>query len=524
MRHKPANWKIADLVDLEFFLVQDSKVEPKALANRDRELYRTQIEKPTERQKRHKRPELLRRWLELRREEFRVNQEVPLPGELINSTITIFRWMLFLFGGVFGISLAGGVLGYSGNQPINLIVAFILLVVLPFFLTIVFGVLLPAWRFGSRGNNTGYLGSWLINALLGRLSGWIHSLPVKHYKGQEQQIVVARIWGNLRGRGGLYAGVMNWLTYSALQLFGVGFSLGILVTTVLSGWFSDLAFSWQTTTKLSAAEVYVLVRGIATPWASFVDPSLSHPTLEQVVGSRVYLKEGLENLANADLQAWWPFLVWAIAFYVVLPRLALLGIGLLGNSLASRRLSFNDARCEALFRRMQQAQIQTGQEDKSIKEEDILPQAPQEDAPLRIDRLRVLIPAELLARPGAEHAKTEIQREFNATGIEVDYVSFDGIGDAEVFSSLSGDAVEKAVLLILEGWQPCINETLEYLKSLRRVMGYERLLVVGLVGREGEQKWATPAADQDFNIWRSRLDALADPYLLVHNWGKTTDD
>jgi hypothetical protein len=103
-------------------------------------------------------------------------------------------------------------------------------------------------------------------------------------------------------------------------------------------------------------------------------------------------------------------------------------------------------------------------------------------------------------------------------------VSLDGIGDAGVFNSLSGDADETAVLLILEGWQPCINATLDYLKSLRRIMGYERLLVVGLVGREGEQSWATPAADQDFNIWRSRLDALGDPYLLVHNWGKTTHD
>lgn len=91
--------------------------------------------------------------------------------------------------------------------------------------------------------------------------------------------------------------------------------------------------------------------------------------------------------------------------------------------------------------------------------------------------------------------------------------------DAGLLPPLIGDSNQAAVLLVLEGWQPCITATLEYIKALRRLLGKDRLLVVALVGREDSERWRAPTSELEFAVWRSRLAALGDPWLRVHNWG-----
>jgi hypothetical protein len=257
---------------------------------------------------------------------------------------------------------------------------------------------------------------------------------------------------------------------------------------------------------------------MARPWAALAEPPLSHPTFEQVAGSRVYLKEGLQHLSSADLQSWWYFLLWAILIYTVLPRLLLLGAALFGGRHARRRLSFHDVRCEALIRRMQQPQIRIGKDDRIFEDEHapelILPDEIRQD----MTRLRALVPEELLAGAAAEHWQREIQREFNASVEAIAPVKLDEEEDAGLLRPLSGESDQAAVLLVLEGWQPCITATLEYLKALRRLLGKDRLLVVALVGREDSERWREPTPELEFAVWRSRLAALGDPWLRVHNW------
>lgn len=501
------DWDIADLVDLEYFLAEDEALDETELARRDREFYRSQVALGSATSRRT----LLRVWLETRRDETRAIETALLPGEVTATVFRLLPLLLLTLGALLGCGLAWGVLSYSGTRPINLFAALILLVALPFFSALLSAVL-PWLRMLRRNSNAASVRGLLAGELPARLSRRLYGIAGG--VSASNQSALARSWGILRGRGGLYTSVMGWHAFSLMQIAALGFSLAILFTVLLRGWIADLAFSWQTTAQVSAEQVHHLVSLLARPWSLLVDPSLAHPTLEQVAGSRVFLKEGLQQLSSADLQSWWYFLLWAILFYAVLPRLLLLGTALVGSRRAWKRLSFADARIESLLRRMQYARLHIGKESESREEENRAEGLLPNDVREGMERLQVLVPQEL-----SNHALAhqEIQREFKASIDVFAQVKLDEDEDAEVLHSLAQNTDPGTVLIVLEGWQPCITATLEYLKALRRTLGKQRLLVVGLIGRQHPRGWQ-PTPEHEFHIWRQRLAALGDPALLVHNW------
>lgn len=503
------DWDLAALADLEYFLGRDAEADEEDLAVRDRELYRGRLEllPPLPRRV------LLRRWLELRRDAAQARGEGGLPGTAVAALVRLLP--LLLFGGalVSGAGLAWGVLSYAGARPINLFVALLLLVLLPFLLALA-SALLPLARRLTGGDFSGPVVTALTGALFTRLGRFLTG------GGSRRG---ASVWGSLRARGSLHAGIMSRLIFAWMQLAGLGFALGLWLTVLLRGWVADLAFSWQTTAQVSAEQVYRLVMWIAWPWSALAETPRSHPTLEQVEGSRVFLKEGLEHLANADLQAWWYFLLWAILVYAFLPRLLLLAVALFGSARAKGRLAFTDARCEALLRRMRQGQMRIGKENAPSGGTPPLANYSDMTPEPELLRLRVLIPEELLAEGRAEawHAALAEQFSGEVTGIEA--VRLDEVEDAAVLAALAAEPTEISPVLVLEGWQPCITATLEYLKALRRALGKERLLTLVLVGRDGGEGARMPTPAQEFAIWRGRLATLGDGALLVRNWRSAHD-
>jgi len=501
------DWDLAALADLEYFLGRDAEADEEDLAVRDRELYRGRLEQSPP----LSRPVLLRRWLELRREAAQARGEGGLPGEAV-AALTRFI-PLILFGGalVSGAGLAWGVLSYGGERPINLFVALLLLVLLPF-LPALASAFLPLARRLTGGDLSGPVVTALTGVLFARLGRFLTG------KGRG-----ASVWGSLRARGSLHAGILGRLIFAWMQLAGLGFALGLWLTVLLRGWVADLAFSWQTTAQVSAEQVYRLATWIAWPWSALAAPPRSHPTLAQVEGSRVFLKEGLEHLANADLQAWWYFLLWAILVYALIPRLLLLAVALFGSARAKGRLAFTDARCEALLRRMRQGRMRIGRENAPAGGSAPLADYAEATPEPEMLRLRALIPAELLAEGRAEAWRAALAEQFSGEVTGIESVRLDEEEDAAVLAALAAEPTEISPVLVLEGWQPCITATLEYLKALRRALGRERLLTLVLVGRDGDNGSRTPTPAQDFDIWRGRLATLGDGALLVRNWRSAHD-
>lgn len=72
-----------------------------------------------------------------------------------------------------------------------------------------------------------------------------------------------------------------------------------------------------------------------------------------------------------------------------------------------------------------------------------------------------------------------------------------------------------AVLLILSAWQPPIDEKLELLRHLRRILPEHGRIILLLIGKPRPDSILTPPKPTDYDIWKQRALALGDPWLEI---------
>ncbi|MEZ4566988.1 MAG: DUF2868 domain-containing protein [Desulfobacterales bacterium] len=109
---------------------------------------------------------------------------------------------------------------------------------------------------------------------------------------------------------------------------------------------------------------------ISLPWSWAPSP---HPTLEQIAGSQMILKDGIFHLSTPNLVSWWPFLSFAVFFYGLLPRLMLLAAGILCQTIAATRVAFSTADGDRLLRRMRTPRVRTAGEKQTLPRPDPAP-------------------------------------------------------------------------------------------------------------------------------------------------------
>jgi hypothetical protein len=165
---------------------------------------------------------------------------------------------------------------------------------------------------------------------------------------------------SLLGRTGtIYGSVFFWPVFLLAQVFGIFYNAGILITLFIKVAITDLAFGWQTTLQMAPSAVYRFVEMVAWPWSWLFSPPVAHPTIKQVAGSQMVLKDGIIHLATGDLVAWWPFIFLAVLFYGLVPRLILAGTGFLMKRRSLALIDFSHGACDRLVLRMQTRHLDT---------------------------------------------------------------------------------------------------------------------------------------------------------------------
>jgi hypothetical protein len=143
------------------------------------------------------------------------------------------------------------------------------------------------------------------------------------------------------------------------QLFGIGFNVGAILATISLEWFTDLAFGWGSALNVQPGTIHGLAHIIALPWSWLFGEGIGVPTLEQVEGTRISLKDPLFILNAEHLRSWRWFLVLAVFTYGLLPRLVMLGLSALTERRTLARLPFTHQRTQALYARMITPQLET---------------------------------------------------------------------------------------------------------------------------------------------------------------------
>lgn len=380
-----SRWTVPDLIDFDYYIDADDQTmrerpaERAGLSERDRRLYleriRGKLPESTQEHSPGHRSAALRLWLDQRRGSEDPALRRLLPGASFARGQRLVSVGLGVFGCVLGASIASTLLHYDGEHPVNVSWYLFVLVLLQILLA---ATTMAAWALRrsqplKAAMEDLSLLSHLIRPLLLRVAGWVQRQRLAHATSEVRDQAKAKA-GLLQSHYALYGPASYLPVLIAAQIFGICFNLGAISTTVALEWFSDLAFGWGSALDVQPQTIHDLARFIALPWSWAFGEGLGYPTLEQIAGSRISLKDALSTLDAEDLRAWRWFLVLSVITYGLLPRLLLLGLSMLTQARTLAALPFTHQRTQALYARLVTPNLETAVAGSGIGPEMPIPQ------------------------------------------------------------------------------------------------------------------------------------------------------
>lgn len=510
-------WRHQDIIDLEFLIDQDRETTPEKLHRRDRQLYLEQIQPQLEGDQPHTPANLMNLWLQARRSQ-QPPADIPSPGQITEDARKVLQFLLAVLGGGLGLAAGYAFFSYSGTMPVN---------VLHFLLCFVFSQLLLLALLGIgtiyRALRARPSSPSLLLDLLGRLSIQIvlrlRRQLINRMTAETHQAFTATL-GRLRMVWTSHATLFFWPFFIGGQLFGVCFNLGLLLATFTKIAVSDIAFGWQSTLQFGPSALLSAVRWLALPWSWLLPEQIAYPSLAEIEGSRIVLKEGIYHLATTDLVSWWPFLLLAVLVYGLFSRLILLLYGALRQHRSLAILRFDRPSHRQILRRMQTPLVTSQAEAESppaASPAETQPREEKEPQPppaipavtLVPDEIYDQIPAEILAAILQQHG-FELCEQLRFL------ISYET--DSQLLAELAGRRwpEDVALLLLVEAWMPPIVSFLSLLKDLRHALGENRAIYLKLLGKPTPATPLTPVTDDTMEtVWQRKLAALADPHLHI---------
>jgi len=523
-------WRIKDLIDLEYFFHRDEnngdESDGEAMVQRDRDIYLKHIEPLVNKEGSLSRRSIIRLWLKHRRiaKKEALGTDTILPGDAFQEIHGLFRYAFAIMGIFIGSGMAFSFLSYGGDDPLNVsIYVGVLIFMQILLLLLVLGI--STVRMVSRSFSRSSILYSLVRELLVKLIWKLERRAMRSLWGTQRNSLQAAI-GLAKGKKKVYGSIFFWPVFFLAQVFGVGFNLGVLSATLLRVLGSDIAFGWQSTVQLSSRVVYDLVKLMALPWSWFIPAEIAHPSLTQIEGSRIVLKDGIYHLATQDLVSWWPFLCLGVLFYGLLPRVVMLVAGLFAQNRALSKQDFNHSACDRLMQRMKTPLVITkggsvatareihpvdhvqSLETRGAFQGDNIPQ----------NRLMALVPDDIYEDCPDHELNGLIFKTFGYGVEEKIRIGKDYEEDKALLDRISrkqwGDVVP-AILILQEAWQPPIEETLKFIQDLRKALGESARIEVALIGKPEPESIFTPVKEDDWITWKKRLNIMGDPFLGI---------
>ena len=340
---------LKDIIDLEYLIRQDdildNETDVQDCIDRDREIFSKIDGRGKDRKT------LLAGWLAHRRNR---EPEAVLPGTMIATLYRIMVYLMIVSGTLTGVSLTASFLAYHGNRPINVTLYCVVFIMLPLAFTLMASAagvrrLYLERRFGASRPSS-FMSVVMSTIMFKGLPGVLKRFDWDVVKKGRDAVIDAVLKVKINTR--TFQGLLFWPFFILTSLFSVGFSIGALGTSFFRVMISDMAFGWQSTLLTSAKTVHQIVSLAAWPWAALFPGIPAHPGLDQIEGSRIILKDGIEVLATRDLVSWWPFLCLGIVFYALIPRLLLMAGAVAARKRAVSRFDFNTSLFNDLIARM----------------------------------------------------------------------------------------------------------------------------------------------------------------------------
>jgi hypothetical protein len=516
MERMKTNRQYNQIIDLEYFLHQDSATDSDKLHQRDRNIFLQNRKQPKNEEEATNR-DLVRLWVTERRQKEFQGPEKKSPGTIFGDAYLLTRNLAAITGIFIGLIAGFSFFTYTGTTPVNVFHFLLLFVVTQLGLAglllaaSLLRLLLPRLKLPSF-----YF--LLFRGMLNRLVAFLN----KHWlrkMAPDQRNSVSHAFGIFKARSTVYGSIFYWPLFVLSQLFAIGFNIGLLTATLLKISTSDLAFGWQSTMQFSAEAIHRAVMLAALPWSWFVPQANSYPSLAEIEGSRIILKEGIYHLTTGALIAWWPFLVFCLLCYGFFLRLILYFAGKIMERTSLQKLNFDTPACLALIRRMRTPLVSTqaAPEHQDTRAENPVKSRRQAPfpTPSNLSDQVVLIPDEISALCPTEKLKPLLQKRGLAIKDAHSFmISYDK--DRQLLQLLADKQWQagEGIFILMEGWMVPLVDFLSFLKELREILPNNSIIHLGLVGRP-DATALTPVAPEDFTIWQQKVEAAGDPYLTI---------
>ncbi|MCD4721578.1 MAG: DUF2868 domain-containing protein [Desulfobacula sp.] len=527
--------RLKDIIDLDYLISMDDALDSgediQSRAIKDRKIYhqcnsRSQTLKI-----------LLFSWLAFRKEEFFQNTDKKgltlLPGRIFSSLYTWMVYGMIFSGGIAGISLVYSFLAYHGTRPINVAIFIALFIVLQVMLILFTLMLLVRRGMGAKNSEKRFRYS-IVHTLVSSLFFDVLPKILKRVNWTifKKSLDTLEYTSSLiRMKNREYRDLFFWPFFILTSVFAFSFSACALGGTFFRVVVSDMAFGWQSTLMTSSTRVYDIVLFIARPWSWFISESFTHPSLDQIEGSRIILKDGISVLATQDLISWWPFICLGILFYAVIPRGILIIAGVLAQRRALRNFSFDRPRFRQLIVRMQspvldidanetpvdQVPVNQSMErnliflhDREIKETPGF----KPDADILSQNALILAAKNVYSEKIIQKLIQGIEQHLFLDVKEMIGISFDYEDDADAVHQINVSDADQ-VILVHEVWQPPIRGLLHYITQIKAAMPEGKPLWILLTRDAGQKNLAVDNNDVNYDVWKKAIFKLENSEIVV---------
>ncbi len=513
-------WTYAELFDLEYFLARDRETDQTELHERDRQIYLAASDNLPQAPAPTQPAELVRLWLDHMRAAQAAqahDQSDKFFGRSIVESLRSLTYLLLLAGLGFGLLAALSFLSYGGTTPVN-VLHFLFLFVFSQLALLALVLLAALLRLAGLGP----LPSPII-ALYARLSDWFiaKTTALSSMLPAQQRSSTASHLGILKRLRSVHGSMVYWPLFRLTQTTMAGFNSGLLAATLYKIAISDIAFGWQSTIQFSDAFIYKTVQLLSLPWAWLLPADYAHPSLPEIEGSRIILKEGIYHLATTDLISWWPFLLFCLLFYGLLLRLALLATAAIFERRSLQQIAAQQftTRHEIirLIQRLQRPLVSSQAGDRESTGSKLGADAPGPREMVAAPDFPLVL---LLASETAADINLDcLGSELNQLGFSIsERLKIDGGPEEEAATAqqLGSRTWDKAgLLLVMESWMVPIQDSLDLIRQLRQAVGSRTPIFIGLIGRSGGSGQAARPDPIERRIWQQKLDTLADPALSI---------
>ena len=464
-------FSLPDLIDIDFFLsrgaLDEGIVESIAA---DKSLKNTS--------------ERVRAWLEAEREAFHNRDLTMFPGTIVVHGITVFTITCLLVALGSGLAVSGHLLTYDGVHPINVGLYFTVLVIAQFVMSVAVLVAMFARIFFGKVRLGTYPLLWLV---LQRSVSFCASFFDTDGQSRVSPVDL------LRRSYQKYSFFMIYKLATIVQMAAVFFNVIVIANTLWLVSTRDIAFAWQTTLEVDSTFVSQVVHYIAAPWSWIGVEPFAVPTSEQILGSRVVLKDGIIGLQSDNLSSWWPFLCLSVIVYGLFPRLILWLFGVYFMHQEGANLVPKGVEYRKLEKQFHQPRISvSGPQPAELRYNPDIRQNQDFSRPMKMP-IHVITSKSLLTRVSKDTILTSMRNRDYQGEFEVTFATID---EQPVLKKDSDN------IFFQEAWQPPIAELKEQIGVFVKQSERENIrLLALLLGKSSEVKWWGEASEIQCGIW-----------------------